>query len=223
MIELKFKITGQIITLAEELTAPLIADSINQISASFTFSDDWIGLNKTAVISVNRTTYNVLIDLDGKINEVDIPVLEKGQVTFSVFGIKYEENLVNGKIETVETSFATVNQENIKVQASGYKKSDREIIYPQHNCPLSAYGIAVANGFVGTEQEWLDSLNGANISTVVSKNTYLEFPNVGNSGCIYISTTTNKIYRWDSTELKYFVIGSDYTNINVIDGGTSNG
>jgi len=27
---------------------------------------------------------------------------------------------------------------------------------------LSAYQVAVKNGFVGTEQEWLDSLNGAN-------------------------------------------------------------
>lgn len=28
----------------------------------------------------------------------------------------------------------------------------------------SAYEVAVANGFVGTEQEWLDSLSGANVT-----------------------------------------------------------
>lgn len=221
MIELKFNVTGQIITYADKTDIPIIADSINQISASFTFSDEWQGLNKTAVITVNRDIYNVLIDTNNKINAVDMPVLEKGQVTVSVFGIKYSEVLVDGALTSITTKLMTANKAKISVAASGYSTSDREIIYPQHNCPLSAYGIAVANGFVGTEQEWLQTLNSEKVTAVISKNTYLEFPNQGDSNCIYIDITANKTYRWDSTDLKYYVIGSDYTDINVIDGGNA--
>ncbi|XZE20847.1 phage head spike fiber domain-containing protein [Pirellulaceae bacterium SH449] len=41
---------------------------------------------------------------------------------------------------------------------------------------VSAYGIAVANGFVGTEAEWLESLNGPNLITPETDTT---FPGTG--------------------------------------------
>lgn len=53
---------------------------------------------------------------------------------------------------------------------------------------------------------------------VVSKETYLKFPTVGNSKSIYIDTTENKIYRWDDTALKYYTVGSDYNDIKIING-----
>lgn len=53
---------------------------------------------------------------------------------------------------------------------------------------------------------------------VVSKESYLKFPTVGNSKSIYIDTTENKIYRWDDTELKYYTVGSNYGDIKIING-----
>lgn len=54
--------------------------------------------------------------------------------------------------------------------------------------------------------------------------TYLEFPVVPNSGWeqdIFLDTTNNKIYRWDTTDMKYFCIGSNYDDIEVINGGSA--
>ena len=53
---------------------------------------------------------------------------------------------------------------------------------------------------------------------VVSEESYLRFPTIGSSECIYIDTTANKIYRWDDANLKYFTVGSDYNEIEIIDG-----
>lgn len=52
---------------------------------------------------------------------------------------------------------------------------------------------------------------------------YLEFPSLGGPKILYMDTTMNKAYRWDEDEKKYFVVGSDYEQIKVIDGGKANG
>lgn len=53
---------------------------------------------------------------------------------------------------------------------------------------------------------------------IVRAESYLKFPTIGNIYSVYIDTTENKAYRWDDKSLKYFVIGSDYDNIEIIDG-----
>lgn len=81
----------------------------------------------------------------------------------------------------------------------------------------SAYEIAVEHGFVGTEEEWLESLK-------VSCQNYgsiYEFPNIGDPGVLYIDTGTNKMYRWDNDNLKYFCVGADWQEIRVINGGNA--
>lgn len=47
---------------------------------------------------------------------------------------------------------------------------------------------------------------------------HLYFPIVGDSTALYIASEENKTYRWDADNLKYFCIGSDWENIDVIDG-----
>ena len=46
-----------------------------------------------------------------------------------------------------------------------------------------------------------------------------QLPNVGNSKCLYIATKENKIYIWNEEIQKYHIIGSDYNEISVINGG----
>lgn len=83
----------------------------------------------------------------------------------------------------------------------------------------SAYQIAVEHGFIGTEQEWLDSLK---VSNEPYSSIY-EFPNVGQVGILYIDTSENRMYRWDDTDLKYYCVGSDWSQINCISGGNAHG
>ena len=83
----------------------------------------------------------------------------------------------------------------------------------------SAYEVAVDNGFIGTEQEWLDSLK-------VSSESYdsiYNFPNIGNKDVFYVDVSENRIYRWDETDVKYFCVGADWKNISIIEGGNANG
>lgn len=48
-----------------------------------------------------------------------------------------------------------------------------------------------------------------------------EFPSTGKVRVLYIDTTNNRAYRWDDDETKYYCIGSDYSEIEIINGGTS--
>jgi hypothetical protein len=63
----------------------------------------------------------------------------------------------------------------------------------------------------------------ASIETVYLSETYLTFPNIGNKLILYLDTSSNKVYRWDDNNLKYYVIGSNYEDIKVINGGNANG
>ncbi len=83
----------------------------------------------------------------------------------------------------------------------------------------SAYEVAVANGFEGTEEEWLTSLKASSISY----GSIYEFPNIGEDGVLYIDTGKNRIYRWDAADKKYFCVGADWQEINIVDGGNANG
>ena len=55
---------------------------------------------------------------------------------------------------------------------------------------------------------------------IITKDSYLEFPTVGKVDALYVDSTENSIYRWDDTNLKYYCIGRDYKEIEVINGGT---
>ena len=43
-------------------------------------------------------------------------------------------------------------------------------------------------------------------------------PTVGDENVLYIVKRPNSIYRWDSTDLKYYCVGRDYNDITCIDG-----
>lgn len=68
-------------------------------------------------------------------------------------------------------------------------------------------------------KEEIDEMLQSISEEIVSAATYLEFPVVGRADTIYVDTTHNKVYRWDDDSLKYFCVGSDYSEIGVIDGG----
>ena len=53
---------------------------------------------------------------------------------------------------------------------------------------------------------------------IVQKDSFLDFPVLGQDSAVYIDKTAGKIYRWDSSGLKYYVVGSDYDQIKIING-----
>ena len=101
MRTLNFQVNGQIISYNDGDVTP-VANSLNYITAHFTFNDEWDGLIKTAIWKKGQTTYTVLIDLEDEIK--NIGWLTTGEWEVSVFG----GNLI------------TVNTASVLVQPSGY-------------------------------------------------------------------------------------------------------
>lgn len=56
---------------------------------------------------------------------------------------------------------------------------------------------------------------------VQSYNNFLSFPTAGRENILYIDELHNEIYRWDDTSVKYYCVGTNYENIEIISGGTS--
>lgn len=65
--------------------------------------------------------------------------------------------------------------------------------------------------------EWVE----LNESPIVTEDTIYSFPTIGDIYHIYIATKTNRTYRWDNENTKYYCVGSDYEEINIINCGNS--
>ena len=54
---------------------------------------------------------------------------------------------------------------------------------------------------------------------IIQEDSFLKFPTVGNKNTLYIDTTSNKSYRWDDINLKYFQLDYDnFSDVKIIDG-----
>lgn len=78
------------------------------------------------------------------------------------------------------------------------------------------------DGFLAIAPElkrYIDNLVETSVAEcVVQEDSFLKFPATGNENSVYIDTSTNKSYRWDDATLKYYVTGSDYNDIEIING-----
>ena len=71
--------------------------------------------------------------------------------------------------------------------------------------PSSSVGVLdarLSTAFIGGEVKSYDSI--------------FDFPNRGDADSLYISTKDNSCYRWDGENSKYFCVGRDYEEIEVI-------
>ena len=72
-------------------------------------------------------------------------------------------------------------------------------------------GIIIENGIIHVTDNLLES-------HVVEEDTYIKFPVIGDNNTIYVDTTTGRSYKWDSDQLRYICIGTDYNAIDLING-----
>lgn len=88
----------------------------------------------------------------------------------------------------------------------------------------SAYEVAVANGFKGTAQEWLDSLKNADVDfskIVLTFDSRYSFPNTGDASHFYVDQSTGDMYLFNTDTNIYVSVG--LSNGDTIYGGDSNG
>lgn len=155
----------------EVLEREVIADhQIAFVNLKFTFDGDWKRFHKVVQFSQCDEVYNIVLGFDG--TSCKLPAeLHAGAVKVSVFGYDAESDT---------TVRATTVPITLNIRESGFVGDDDTPIPPTPDLytqllqkiaeiqsgvngkdGLSAYEIAVKNGFVGTVSEWLESLKGA--------------------------------------------------------------
>ena len=159
---IKFLVKGQNMeTLEHEVIA---ADQIAFVKIHFVFDNNWKALHKVVQFTQDEITYNRVLGI--KNTSCFLPAeLIAGSVKMSLFG--YDA-------EATETVRATTVVKTLHIRPSGFEGENSNVpptpdLYQQLLQKISekgkdgksAYEIAVAYGFVGTETEWLESLKGA--------------------------------------------------------------
>lgn len=156
-------------------------DSINAIPFGFVLSSDWEGYTLTSQITKADKTVNILLD---KNNAGMIPPdMEEGIWNVSLFGVKdgsKRNTTIPATLKLVKSGYNPQGQPPIQPPEDLYAKLIKQIEEANKIAKSvrddadagkfdgkdgadgvdgkSAYELAVENGFVGTEQEWLESL-----------------------------------------------------------------
>lgn len=86
-------------------------------------------------------------------------------------------------------------------------------------------GSAGLAGKVGNSNGIAGEVGKAQTQSVreLSFGTRFEFPTIGEPQLLYIATDENQSYRWDAESKRYVCVGADWHDIEIIDGGDSNG
>ncbi len=164
----KFLVKNQSIEILER---EVLADhQIRYVQFKFTFDGDWKKFHKVVQFSQCDEVYSIVLGTDG--TSCYLPSeLHVGAVKMSVFGYDAASDT---------TVRATTVPVTLNIRASGFEGDDDIPIPPTPDLytqllqkiaeiqvgingkdGLSAYEIAVENGFVGTVSDWLESLKGA--------------------------------------------------------------
>lgn len=164
----KFLVKQQKIEVIER---EVIADhQISFVNLKFTFDGDWKKFHKVVQFSQCDEVYSIVLGFDG--TSCKLPAeLHAGAVSMSVFGYDAESDT---------TVRATTVPITLNIRHSGFVGDDDTPIPPTPDLytqllqkiaeiqagvngkdGISAYEIAVENGFVGTVSEWLESLKGS--------------------------------------------------------------
>ncbi len=163
----KFLVKNQSIEILER---EVLADhQIRYVQFKFTFDGDWKKFHKVVQFSQCDEVYSIVLGFDG--TSCYLPAeLHVGAVKMSVFGYDAASDT---------TVRATTVPVTLNIRESGFIGDDDTPIPPTPDLytqllqkiaeiqagvngknGLSAYEIAVENGFVGTVSEWLESLKG---------------------------------------------------------------
>lgn len=166
-------------------------------------------------------------------------IVRVGDNDKSVMYIVTNENKLNvsdGYIAITSASAGAVNWDAVESKPdyvthpatdtqNGYMTSADHAILTQlkdsigdHNISESVTNVEAVDNVINVTKA-----NGQTFSsTVVTIKQYASlsgFPSVGSNNIAYIDKSTNKTYRWDDNDLKYYCIGSDYGAIQIINGG----
>ena len=190
----------------------VVTGSYNYLYASFSFSYDWQDLNINAIFSNSSSSMSMpIVD---NICLVPWEIITSPNFTIALYGSTDEKRVTTNEVMIPVTQ---VNFNASDIPSPPPTPTD----YEQYMEILRKYQDETNNQLEAISTNIQDLQN--NKAQIVEETSYLNFPNIGNENNIYIDTSQNACYRWDSQSLKYYCYGSNYNDINIINGGSSNG
>ena len=93
-----------------------------------------------------------------------------------------------------------------------YISTSENLIYRWDNSEYKAMGVSESK-----LEQTIKDLKSYVDDKIVQKEIFSDLPVSGKEGVIYIVKSENKTYRWDDNNIKYYCIGSNYNDIEVID------
>lgn len=157
MEPIKVEVTGNIARVTER--PKKITSGTVGLPVEFTFDSQWDGLSKMAVFRAGDIVKDVVNPGAG--TTVPWEVLEHPNVWLSVgvYGTNEDSTVV------IPTTWANVSIINSGVDPDGDPSTDPTNpvwvdLINTIGCIASGYDVALEHGFVGTEEEWLESLKG---------------------------------------------------------------
>lgn len=105
-----------------------------------------------------------------------------------------------------------------------------ELIYDLNNMNVYAQRAKLGDLLLKALEENGEGGSGSGDALIITKDSYLEFPNIGNPKYLYIDSGANIIYRWDRLESKYYsvgigidsILGEIQNTIEFVSGGDAN-
>lgn len=162
---------------------------------------------------------NVIYCVDGTLmyyNEDEWVTITK-PVSFKVNSKSTDSTLPTAKacydaiVEQAKTLGEEINNFKFIVEESGTVKWVKDEESGKYSAHVKV--SSQARNKVTVKEDGLYVANGQ-----MTVETIHNFPTIGDESVIYIVKKPNSTYRWDSTDLKYYCTGRDFTEIAYIDG-----
>lgn len=185
----------------------VVGGSYNYLYATFDFSYDWEEVAQNAVFNNTTEDKNFTVPIVGNVCLVPWEVITSPNFTVSLYGF-------------TDTKRITTNEVMVPVTPTPYN-ADNIPTTPPTPTDYEAY-VKLVNEYKEQSIAQYQELKDTKTETI-TKETAIEFPNIGSEKNIYIETSTNRTYRWSDTDLKYYCVGSDYSEIDIISGGKARG
>ena len=141
-------------------------------------------------------------------------------------GIAEGVNQVNSNLSAtsqVSSGITNTSQTNSDISANSQVDSSLE----KKSQITSFLNKATSVYYEGTESEDIIVTTNNKARTITAKlkdiqyNSIGEFPNIGSENQIYVDKSTNLAYRFNLSTLTYIRLGSDWNDIEIIDGGNA--
>ena len=192
----------------------LVSGSYNMTFMAFEFDASWDGMIKTVVIKNGPSTFHVMLEND-RSGIPQAALLRPGTINIGVFGI------LGTKIQP------TIWVTNIPLWSGAYDplllpNYPDPGLYEQIMAALSdtmATSVYDPRGLMADVFAYADSKTGS--KEVEAHDTSFEFPNQGQEDVLYIERLKNKAWQWDPISMTYQCVGSDYSEITIINGGNA--